>query len=162
MALPSVKKYYSTADALALLKKYCAYQERSHQEVRTRLLRCGLRGNDLENLITKLIDENFLNEERFAIAFAGGKFRLKNWGRKKIEQQLKAKGISTYCIAKAMKEIDTPNYKKTMLILLEKKAAALKDKNIFTRMQKLSNYLIRKGYETELVFQHVNDYYDHE
>ena len=160
MAFSSLKKIYTPAEALGRMRKYCAYQERSHQEVRTKLLQLGLRGNDLENVKVRLIDEGFLNEERFAVAFAGGKFRMKNWGRKKIGQQLKAKGISDYCINKAMKEIDDGAYRKSLKQLLDKKTASLKDKNIFTRKQKLSNFLIGKGYEQELVWEEVKKYFE--
>jgi regulatory protein len=160
MTFSPLKKIYTPAEALGRMRKYCAYQERSHQEVRTKLLTHGLRGNDLENVMVRLIEEGFLNEERFALAFAGGKFRMKNWGRKKIEMQLKFKGISDYCINKAMKEIDERDYRKSLGQLLNKKAASLKDKNIFTRKQKLSNFLIGKGYEQELVWEEVKKYFE--
>ncbi len=127
--------------------------------MRSRLLQCGLRGNDLENVMVKLIEQDFLNEERFAIAFAGGKFRMKNWGRKKIEQQLKAKGVSGYCLTKAMKQINDTDYRKSLMKLLEKKAASLKDKNLFIRKQRLSNFLIGKGYEPEIVYGAISTFY---
>ena len=154
------KKYYSSTEALQLLRKYCAYQERNHQEVRNKLLSLGIRGNDLENLIVKLIEDGFLNEERYALAFAGGKFRMKNWGRNKIEQQLKAKGISDYLINKAIKEIGEGDYKKSLQQLLGKKAGSIKDSNVFSKKQKLSNFLIRKGYEQEFVWEEVKKYFD--
>lgn len=156
------KKFYTPAEALGKLRKFCAYQERSHQQVRSKLLDLGIHGNDLENLMVKLIEEGFLNEERFAIAFAGGKFRIKNWGRKKIEQQLKAKGVSAYCIGKAIKEIDEGDYKKSLRKLLQKKAASLKGKNVFENKQKLSNFLIGKGYEPEMVWEGVKNYFEEE
>jgi regulatory protein len=159
--MPFVSKKISTpAEALERMKKYCAYQERSHSEVRTKLLELGVRGNDLENVMVKLIEEGFLNEERFAIAYGGGKFRMKNWGKKKIEQQLKAKGVSDYSIKQAVKGIDEGDYKKSLQQLLQKKAATVKDKNIFTRKQKLSNFLIGKGYEREMVWAEVKKYFE--
>lgn len=160
MATSRGKKYYSTAEALQLVKKYCAYQERNHQEVRRKLLSLGIYGNDLENVIVKLIEQGFLNEERYALAFAGGKFRMKNWGRNKIEQQLKAKGISDYLINKAMKEIGEGDYRKSLQQLLRKRAGTIKDSNVFSRKQKLSNFLIRKGYEQELVWEEVKKYFE--
>jgi len=160
MSFSSSKKISSPAEALGRMRKYCAYQERSHHETRTRLLELGMRGNDLENVIVKLIEEGFLNEERYALAFAGGKFRMKNWGRTKIEQQLRAKGISDYLINKAMKEIGEVDYKKSLQQLLKKKAGSIKDSNIFSRKQKLSNFLIRKGYEPELVYEEVKKYFE--
>src|SRR3989442_13610445 len=127
------KKISTPTEAVERMKKYCAYQERSHSEVRSKLLELGMRGNDLENVIVRLIEEGFLNEERFAVAYGGGKFRMKNWGKKKIEQHLKAKGVSDYSIKQAVKGINDDDYKKSLQQLLQKKAATLKDKKIFTR-----------------------------
>ena len=160
MSFSSSKKISTPAQALGRMRRYCAYQERSHNEVRTKLLALGMRGNDLENVIVKLIEEGFLNEERYAIAFAGGKFRIKNWGRNKIEQQLKVKGVSDYVINRAMKEIDEKDYKKSLQMLLKKKVGSIKDSNFFGRKQKLSNFLIRKGYEPELVWEEVKKYFE--
>jgi regulatory protein len=159
MSFSSSKKVYTPSEALGRMRKYCSYQERSHSEVRSKLLELGVRGNDLENVIVKLIEEGFLNEQRFAIAYGGGKFRMKNWGKKKIEQQLKAKGVSDYSIRQAVKEIDDGDYRKSLQQLLQKKATTLKDKNIFTLKQKLSNFLIGKGYERNLVWEEVNKYF---
>ena len=160
MSFSSSKKISSPAEALGRMRRYCAYQERSHNEVRTKLLALGMRGIDLENVMAKLIEEGFLNEERYALAFAGGKFRIKNWGRTKIEQHLKAKGISDYLINKAMKEIGEGDYRKSLQQLLKKKAGSIKDPNVFSRKQKLSNFLIRKGYEPELVWEEVKRYFE--
>ncbi len=154
------KKFLTPLQAFERMKKYCAYQERSHSEVRTQLLEHGLRGNDLENILVKLIEENFLNEERFSNAFAGGKFRMKSWGKKKIEQHLKAKGVSSYNIKQSIKDIDENAYKIAMMKLLEKKAATLKDTNLFTRKQKLSSYLISKGYESAIVYAAVKKFFE--
>jgi regulatory protein len=159
MDSPVPKKILTPKEAFERTKKYCAYQERSHSEVRHKLLDYGLRGNDLEEVLVKLIDEGFLNEERFAIAFAGGKFRMKQWGKKKIEQELKRKGVSDYLIQKAMNEVKREDYEATLKKLLEKKATTLKDRNIFTKKQKLSSFLIRKGFEPAEVFKIVNAYY---
>src|SRR5690348_11448792 len=147
MAFSSPKKFLTPNEAFESAKKYCAFQERSHTEVRYKLVEWGLRGNDLEQVMAKLIEEGFLNEERFASAFAGGKFRMKHWGKKKIEQELKRKGVSSYLINKAVNELKDDDYKNSLKQLLEKKAAAIHEKNIFTKKQKLSNFLIGKGYE---------------
>ena len=87
-------------------KHYCAYQERCHSEVKEKLYGFGLRKLDVEELMSKLIEEDYLNEERFAVQFAGGRFRLKQWGRVKIKYELKQKQVSEYLIKKAMKTID--------------------------------------------------------
>ena len=99
------KKYLTKEQALQKLKQYCAYQERSHQEVIQKLWDLGVRKSEHDEIVSGLIEEDYLNEERFAIHFAGGKFRMKDWGRKKIYYGLKEKGVSAYCITKALKSI---------------------------------------------------------
>ncbi len=92
--------------ALPKIKQFCAYQERCHSEVKDKLYGYGLSKNDVEELLSKLVEDNFLNEERFAIAFAGGKFRIKQWGRIKIRYELRQKQVSDYCVKKALASID--------------------------------------------------------
>ena len=114
--------------------------------------------NEAELLLSQLIEEGYLNEERFAIQFAGGKFRIKQWGKKKIEQGLKEKQVSSYCIKKAMAQIDDEAYHKTLQYLCAKKWEQLKgEKNIFIKKRKLQDYLLQKGYEYELVKEAVNN-----
>ena len=110
-----MKKYISQQEALISLQKYCAYQERCHREVRTKLLSLGIYGEHLEEIIGNLIEEDYLNELRFAKTYARGKFRMKAWGRIKIIQSLKQKGITDYCIKEAMKEINIDDYKDCLL-----------------------------------------------
>src|SRR5690606_33190020 len=98
---------FTFEQALQKIKQYCAYQERCHSEVRDKLYSFGLRQSEVEEMITLLIVENYLNEERFAIHFAGGKFRMKQWGKHKIKQALKLRKVSDYCINKALKDIDS-------------------------------------------------------
>lgn len=118
----------------------------------------GLYKNEAELLLSQLIEEGYLNEERFAIQFAGGKFRIKQWGKKKIEQGLKEKQVSSYCIKKAMAQIDDEAYHKTLQHLCAKKWEQLKgEKNIFIKKRKLQDYLLQKGYEYELVKEAVNN-----
>jgi regulatory protein len=151
------KKYFSKEETLQKAKQYCAYQERSHQEVKEKLYGFGLYKNDVEELMSLLIEENYLNEERFAIAFAGGKFRIKQWGKVKIKYELQQKKVSAYCIKKALAEIDEADYEKCLQKLAEAKLATLKnEKNIFTKKTKLKNYLMQKGYESNLVIEIVN------
>ena len=116
------KKYHSKEEALDKLQRYCAYQDRCHQEVRSKLLDLGIYGEDLEEIIVQLISDNFLNEERFARSYARGKFRIKRWGRNRIWQELQKRQISDYCLRKAMEEIDEAEYQKTLWELLEKKS----------------------------------------
>lgn len=138
--------------ALQKIKHYCAYQERSHAEVKEKLYGFGLYKKEVEPIISTLIEENYLNEERFAILYAGGHFRSKDWGRVKIKYQLKQKQVSEYCIKKALKAIDEEDYQKTLQRLFDLKLKSLKsEKNIFIKKRKLQDHLLQKGFETELV-----------
>lgn len=137
---------------LQAIQHYCAYQERCHSEVRNKLLELNFRGDDLEEAIVLLIEENYLIEERYARSYIGGKFRINHWGRRKIIQELKKKKVSEYCINKGLKEIDEDDYMVTLQKLIDKKQAELKsEKNIFIRKQKLQRYLMQKGFEIELI-----------
>lgn len=140
------------------IKQYCGYQERTHQEVRDKLYGFGIRTEEVEQLISEMIQEDYLNEERFAIAYAGGKFRMKQWGRIKIKQGLQQKRLSTYCVKLGLREINEADYATTLKKLGEKKWTTLKgEKNIFIKMTKLRNYLLQKGYESPLVTTLVNE-----
>jgi regulatory protein len=142
----------SKEQALPKIKQYCTYQERCHAEVKEKLYAFGLYKKDVEQLMSQLIEENYLNEERFAIQYAGGKFRMNQWGRIKIKYALKQKQVSDYCIKKALKEINESDYKKTLQKLAEQKLKTLKSEtNIFSKKKKLQDYLLQKGYEGELV-----------
>lgn len=146
------KKYLTKEEALQKAKHYCAYQERCHSEVKEKLYGFGLWKNDVEDLLSTLIEEDYLNEERFAIQFAGGRFRLKQWGRVKIKYELKQKKVSEYLIKKALKEIDEDDYLKTLQKLFEQKKKLLSaEKNIFTKKRKLQDFLMQKGYELQLI-----------
>jgi len=135
------------------LKYYCAYQDRCHSEVKTKAYSFGLRKPEVEELTSKLIEENCLNEERFAKAFAGGKFRIKQWGRIKIRSELKNKQISNYCIVAALDEIDDRKYKETLHRLAVKRWNSIKGAgtNLFVKMTKTRDHLLLKGYEANLV-----------
>lgn len=142
--------------ALQKAKQYCAYQERSHQEVKEKLYSYGLHKTAVETTLSQLIEENYLNEERFAIAFAGGKFRMKHWGKVKIKYELKLKKVSDYCIKKALQSIEDEPYFETLHKLAEEKWKTLKgEKNIFIKMRKMQDYLLQKGYESEWVKEAV-------
>ena len=149
-------KYHTPQQAYLKIRDWCAYQEHCQQEVRDKLYSYGLKTGDVENLITQLIDENFVNEERYAKAFSGGKFRIKKWGRVKIKQELKARRISDYCIQKGLKEIDGSEYMSTLKKVLEQKAKIIAEKNYLKKKQKLMRYALSKGYEQELVFDLLN------
>ena len=145
------KKYLSKEQALQKLKHYCAYQERSHSEVKEKLYNLGVWKKDHDEIIATLIEENYLNEERFAIAFAGGKFRIKHWGRVKIKYELKQKQVSEYCIKKALKQIDDGEYLKVLTKLAKEKYASLKSEQYLIRKKKTMDYLMQRGFEMELI-----------
>lgn len=133
-------------------KHYCAYQERCHSEVKEKLYGFGLRKTEVEELLSKLIEEDYLNEERFAVQFAGGRFRMKQWGRVKIKYELKQKQVSEYVTRKALKTIDEDDYQSTLFKLYEQKQQQLSsEKNIFIKKRKLQDYLLQKGYELQLI-----------
>jgi regulatory protein len=144
-------KYWSADEAKLNIQSYCAYQERCHQEVRNKLLQHGIYGDLLEELISDLIVNNFLNEERFAKTFAGGKFRIKHWGRNKIRQELKLKNVSDYSIREGLKEIRDDDYLETIKMLIDKKERTTKFANKYDRVQKLTVYLAQKGFEFEAI-----------
>ena len=148
------KKYLTKEQALQKAKHYCGYQERSHKEVKEKLYALGLYKQQVEECIAQLIEENYLNEERFAQLFAGGKFRMKQWGRVKIKYELKQKNVSEYCIKTGLKEIDEADYEKTLEKLAQEKWGAVKsEKNVFIKLRKTQDYLMQKGYEHELIKQ---------
>jgi regulatory protein len=138
---------------LQKLKHYCAYQERCHSEVKEKLYSLGIRKNEHDGIIGSLIEEDYLNEERFAIAFAGGKFRLKHWGRVKIKYELKQKRVSDYSIKKALKQIKDEDYMTVLKKLSDEKYASLKNEQHLIRKKKTMDYLVQKGFEMELVRQ---------
>jgi regulatory protein len=150
-----VKKITSEKVALEKAQSYCAYQERHQQEVRDKLYEWGLWPEAVENTISNLITDNFLNEERFAKAFAGGKFRIKKWGRVKIKTELKKRKISDYCIKKGMQEIDSQCYMKTLKQVLDKKLSSIKAGTIRLKNQKAAYYTISRGFESDLVWDTI-------
>jgi len=141
--------------AFEKLKHYCAYQERCHKEVRSKLLSLKVYGDELEEIITGLIDENYLNEERFARSYARGKFRMKQWGRLRIRQELKKRHISEYLIKKAMTEIEEGEYDNTIRELVQKYKSKYGDLADFAMRKKLISLLMNKGYEQSLIYTHI-------
>jgi regulatory protein len=150
-------KRLSPSEAKQKIYRYCAYQERSHKEVRDKLYEYGLYKSDVEDILSTLITDGFLNEERFAKAFAGGKFRMQHWGRLKIVNELEGKGLTKNCIKIGMKEIEEDAYIKTLQEILQKKSGQLEEKNPFIKRDKVARYAIQKGFEPELVWTHVKE-----
>ncbi len=137
--------------ALSKAEHYCAYQERSQQEVRDKLYEWGLHQNAVENLIVQLIGGNFLNEERFANAYTRGKFNQKGWGKNKIKQGLKFKKVSDALIKKALNSLIGDDYLLMLDKFIQNKGALLTEKHPYKRKYKLRQYDLSRGYENDLI-----------
>lgn len=148
-------------DRLILQKaaSYCAYQERTQDEVKQRLKKWNVWGDEADEIIAELISMNYLSEERFAKTYAGGKFRVKNWGRVKIRQELNRRGLSTYSIEKGMNEIGDEDYVSGLRELLSRKRNLLSktEPDPFKLKQKLARFALGKGYESELVWKEIGE-----
>ena len=151
----SKRKQLSKKEAKLKAADFCAYQERYQQEVRNRLYEYGLHQDEVEEVLSDLISDGFVNEERFAKAYAGGKFRIKKWGRLKISRELKQRKISDYCVKKGLEEIDEEDYKNTLDDLILRKAGSIQEENSFLLNRKVATYLIGKGYEPEYVWTSI-------
>jgi regulatory protein len=150
------KKQLTKEQALQKLRHYCGYQERCHNDVKEKLYNLGVRRKEHDEITATLIEEGYLNEERFAIAFAGGKFRVNHWGRIKIKYELKQKQVSDYSIKKALKQIDEEDYLKTLKKLAEEKYESLKGEQYLVRKKKTMDYLMQKGYESQFISDVIN------
>lgn len=148
---------YADPDFIAIVR-YCHYQERCHSEVRRKLYELGVRTSKTDEIIATLIEKDILNEERFAIAYAGGKFRMKKWGKIKIKNELKQRQVSEYCIKKALDSLDNNEYYNALVIVGERYLKNLKkERHPQIRKEKLYRYLMQKGYESRLIGEVVNN-----
>jgi regulatory protein len=138
---------------LPKIAAYCAYQERTHAEVRERLNEWCIRGDEAEEMIVYLIENNYLNEERFAKTYAGGKFRQNQWGRVRIKHEMRMKGLSDYCIKIGLAEIDNDEYLEAIRKMINRKANKNDFENPYLQKHKLARYIIGKGYEQALVWE---------
>ncbi|MDP3930579.1 MAG: regulatory protein RecX [Bacteroidota bacterium] len=145
------KKYHTQNEAILKAANYCAYQERCHNEVHAKLQEWGIYGEEASQVILFLIENNYLNEERFAQAFAGGKFRVKKWGRTKIKRELKLRQISDYCINLGLKEIDADDYVNTLKEIIEKQFEKSKLTHPILKKQKAFQYAMQRGYESDII-----------
>ena len=145
-------KTYTPSQAMLKAASYCAYQERCYKEVEEKLAEWGVYGTDAGEIMIKLSEQNYLNEERYAKAFVRGKFRIKKWGKVKIKLELKHKKISDYYIKIGLTEIEEDVYSETLVELARKKFDSVKEKNILAKRNKTALYLISRGFETDLVW----------
>ncbi|MCF8258365.1 MAG: RecX family transcriptional regulator [Flavobacteriales bacterium] len=142
---------FTPAQFLEKMRRYCAYQERSHQQVRDKLYEAQLFGDDVEEIITTLILENFLNEDRFARSYARGKFRMNGWGRVKIVQGLKQHRVHPNGIRAAMTEIGDEEYRDALRSIIQQKMRVLKEKHPLRRKAALMRFAAQRGFEGDLV-----------
>jgi regulatory protein len=148
---------YSIKDARNKIEHYCSYQERCHNEVEQKLRSMKMDSDEIGNIITDLITNNFLNESRFACSFARGKHQIKHWGRVRIINELKFRHITTYNINLALKEISEEEYAETFHRLSEKHWASIQETNTAKKRKKFCDYLLRKGFESNLVYEKVKE-----
>lgn len=152
-----IRKELTPRQAQSKAEAYCAYQERSQQEVRDKLYDWGLHRAEVEQVIADLITAGFLNEERFALAYASGKFRINGWGKYKIKQGLTHKAVSAPLIRAALASLDEQEYREKLIVLLRSKARLEKEKHPYKRKNKLVQYALGKGYESNLILELLND-----
>jgi regulatory protein len=141
---------FSMKEALQKAAHYCARQERCHQEVKDKLFQWGILGNEAEEVIAELISGNYLNEQRFAEAFAIGKLRQKYWGKQRIKAGLLRKRVAMVCIDEALSRIDDDEYQQVLLYVAQKRSRQEKAINPFTAKQRIIRYLVQRGFEPDL------------
>lgn len=151
------KKSFTVDELQKKMEHYCVYQDRCHQEVERKMGEYQLIPEAQEKILLHLMQHNFLNEERFSKSFARGKFRIKNWGKQRIVRELNFRNISSYNIKTALKEINEEDYLQTIYRITENKNNNISEKNIHKRKKKLTDFLLRKGFEYGLIFKTVKD-----
>jgi len=148
---------YTVEEAQKKLENYCAYQDRCHKEVEKKLYEMHMIQEAKELILLHLMENNFLNEERFSKNFARGKFRIKKWGKQRIIRELKFKDISEYNIKKGLQEIDSDEYLETLKEIALKKRDSISEKNVFKKSQKITNFLLYRGFENDLIYKVVEE-----
>ena len=152
-----MKAISSTKEAIQKIEHYCAYQERCHEEVEQKLWSMKMTSEEIATIISHLINENFLNEERFACSFARGKHRIKQWGKIRITNELKFRGINQTLINIALKEISAEEYYSTFDSLSTRHWESIRETNSLKKRKKFCDYLLRRGYESNLVYEKLKE-----
>lgn len=150
-------KGYTVQEATKKIESYCAYQDRCHKEVVSKLKDMGMIPLAIDTIIAQLIEDRFLNEERFAKSFARGKFNIKKWGKNRIVSELKFRNISKYNITTALKEIEPEAYLTTLDKLAKKRLGQITETNTQKRRKKLADYLLYRGWESHLVYEKLQE-----
>ena len=154
----NLQRTYTVDEAQKVLENYCAYQERSHKEVKAKLKDMKMIPEAIDKIIVSLIEQNYLNEERFAKAFVRGKFRIKKWGKVRLVRELKFRDISKFAIDSALNEIDDTAYEVALDELVQKRINQVKEKNLFKKKKKVADYLLYRGWESHLIYEKLNQH----
>ena len=149
-------KIYDVKIVKERIRHYCAVMDRCQYQVITKLKSYGVSDTLANEILIELIQDKYLDEERFARSFCSGKFKIKRWGRKKIAFELSKLKVPKSCVLLGLLEIDEADYKDVIKHLVNKKMVLLKDKNTYLRKKRVVDYLLRKGYESELVWSYVH------
>jgi len=152
-----MKEVFSIKEAIQKIENFCAYQERCHQEVVAKLFQMKMDSDEIDQIMVHLIAENFINEERYACSFARGKHRIKQWGKIRITNELKFKNISQTLINTALKEISPEEYLDTFYALAERNWESIREKNTLKKRKKFCDFMLRKGFESNLVYEKVKE-----
>jgi regulatory protein len=158
MIIKAMKDVFSIKEAKQKIEHFCGYQERCHEEVVSKLRTMKMDSDEIDQIMVHLITENFLNEERFACSFARGKHRIKHWGKIRIVNELKYKNISQTLINNALKEITPEEYSETFHTLAERNWEAIQEKNVLKKRKKFCDFMLRKGFESNLVYDKVKEF----
>ena len=150
-------KDFTNSEIESKLQHYCSYQERCHKEVFEKLKTFNIKYHEINQIISNLISDNYLNESRFAQSFVRGKFNIKNWGKIRITNELKKRNISSYNIKLGLKELDEQDYLNKFEAIFKKKMSSLKESSIQTKKKKIVSYLLYRGWENHLIFTKINE-----
>lgn len=153
------KKTYTVDEALKRMEHYCSYQERCHKEVVQKLYSMYMIPEVIDHIVVKLMQDNFLSEERYAKAFVSGKFRIKKWGKQRLTRELKQKDIGKTLITMALQTIPEQEYLEAFHALADKKVDSIRETNVLKKRKKLADYLLYRGWESQLVYDKVNEVY---
>lgn len=151
------KQFYTLEEGKKKIEHYCAYQERCHKEVIKKLKELGMIPLAIDAIIAQLIEDNYLNETRFAQSFARGKFRIKKWGKIRIQSELKARQISDYNIKLCLKEINEVEYNATFWLLFNKRKLSVHGKSLSVKKKKILTYMIYRGWETQKIYEALHE-----
>jgi regulatory protein len=151
------KKILTLLEAQKKMEHYCAYQERCHKEVVKKLQELGMIPISIDTIVSKLVEDNYLNETRFAQSYARGKFRIKKWGKIRIRRELKARDLSDYNIKKGLEEIPDLDYNTTFLSLFEKRKKEVYENIPSVQKKKIISYMVYRGWELEKIYEAIQE-----